>query len=216
MNAWFSTATAAGLTGASVRQVGYWADTGLLKPSAKAAAGKGSKRRYTFQDLVALLTIRTLRARGCPLQKVRTAIKYLKKHYPTTSDAEVLSRLTLMTDGRNVYMFTDEHDVMEVVSRQHVWSIALGQLILKVENQVKALPTEWVEKVRVGRRMYSLTIVRDGGTGTHTAQCRELPGAIEQGDTAEEAVANGKEAIRSALAFIARRRSAGARHVEAG
>ncbi len=211
-----STLVVAELTGATRRRLGYWAESDLLRPSGRDAAGKGSRRQYTFPDLVALLTICKLRERGCPLPKIRQAVKYLKAHYPDVSDAQGLARLTLLTDGRQVYILTDERKIMEVVTRQHVWSVALGQLILEAQNGVEALPTEWTEEVGVGRRTYRLLVVRDADTGTFTTQCRELPGAIEQGDTAEQAIANGKEAIRSALAFESKRRAAGRRHVRAG
>ena len=59
-------------------------------------------------------------------------------------------------------------------------------------------------------------IVRDADSGTHTSQCKELPGAIEQGDTAAEAIENGKEAIRSVLAFMKKRKKSGRRYVQAG
>ncbi len=120
MDRQFSTALVAELTGASVRQVGYWADTGLLRPSGQAAAGKGTKRRYVFRDIVGLLTICKLREGQCPLQKVRRAVKYLKKHYPAQSNSQMLSRLTLLTDGDHVYLLTDERKIMQVVSRQFV------------------------------------------------------------------------------------------------
>ena len=216
MRVQLSTSTVAGLAGATVRQVGYWAQTGLLKPSGKQAAGKGTRRRYTFQDLVALLAVCKLRERGCPLQKIRAAVKYLKHHYPRSSDAEMLARLTLLTDGKRVYMLTDEHKVMEVVTHQHVWGVPLGLLILEAANRVKSLPSEWTDAVRISGRVYHLRVRRDAETGTYTVQCRELPGAIEQGDTPEEAVANGKEAIRSVLTFTAKRRATGTRYVQVG
>jgi DNA-binding transcriptional MerR regulator len=215
MNGFFSTATAARVTGASVRQVSYWASTRLLRPSGADATGRGSQRRYTFRDLVALKTIRTLRDHKCPLQQIRKAVRYLKSHYPDNPRSDTLSRLTLLTDGKSVYMLTDEREIMEVVTKQHVWSVALGKLILETEHQVQAMPSEWIQKIRLAQRDYHLLIVRDAETGTYTAQCRELPGAIEQGDTAEEAVANGKEAVRSALAFMAKRRVGRKRNVEA-
>src|SRR4051794_4720348 len=87
----FSTSTVARLTGASVRMVDHWARTGLLKPSGQNASGKGSRRRYTFQDLVSLQTICKLREGNCPLQKIRRAVKFLKRHYPDASNSEALS-----------------------------------------------------------------------------------------------------------------------------
>ncbi len=216
MNYLFSTKTVAGLVDASVRQVDHWVRTGLLKPSAREASGKGSRRRFTFVDVVAMKVISKLRERGCSLPKIREAVRYLKKQYPEDSDSRMLAQLTLLTDGKKVYLLTDERQIMEVLTHQHVWSLAIGQIITEIRSQVEALSTEWTETVKVGGAAYHLIVVRDGETGTFTAQCKELPGAIEQGDTAEEANENGKEAIRSALAFMNKRRTMGARRVQAG
>jgi DNA-binding transcriptional MerR regulator len=215
MNQLLSTRTVAALTGASIRQIDYWARTSLLKPSGKDAAGKGSRRRYTFADIVAIMTIRQLRERGCPLQKVRVAIRYLRQHFPSDSGSRELARLTLLTDGRDVYMLSDRDRVMQVVTRQHVWSVALGLLIQNAEEQFRRLPSEMIQSVRIGGRDYHLNVIHDPDSGTYSVQCRELPGAISEGDTLPAAVSNGKAAIRAALAFIDRHKRAG-RHVKVG
>lgn len=44
-----STPTAMALTGATVRQLDYWAKTGLLVPTVEAK-GSGSQRRYSYAD----------------------------------------------------------------------------------------------------------------------------------------------------------------------
>ena len=43
---------------------------------------------------------------------------------------------------------------------------------------------------------YSLLLELDAETGTYTVTCPALPGLVTQGDTAEEAIAMGKDAIR--------------------
>ncbi len=212
-----STKQVAALAGASVRQVGYWADTGLVRPSGKSASGKGTRRLFTFIDLVAIKTIAGLRERRCPLQKVRKAIRYLKAHYSDVQDQRWLSRLTLLTDGQQVYMLTDAKQVMEVLSRQTVWSVPLGMFIRQSQEQVEKLPLEWTKSVRVTGRTFSLRITRDIENGGYVVQCRQLPGALEQGDTIEEAVNNGKQAIRSVLSFRNKQRLGGATgHVRTG
>ena len=213
MRSRFSTQDVSELTRSSVRQIDYWARTGLLKPSAQEAAGRGSKRRYTFKDVVAAQTIQQLRAGCCPLQKIRRAVKYLRSHYPDKTNAQTLSRLTLLTNGVNVYMLTDEHQVMDVLSKQLVWSVPLGNLILDTERRVSEIPTEWVDEVRVNRRVFHLEVRLDEESGEYSAQCRELPGAIEQGRTRIEAVSNGREAVQSVLTYLERIKGTGAARV---
>lgn len=76
-----------------------------------------------------------------------------------------------------------------------------------------APPREWAKSVRVGGRAYHLIVTSDTEEGGYVVQCRELPGALEQGDTSEEAIANGKSAIASVLSFQRQRRG---RLVQAG
>ena len=218
MEGQFSTLAVAELTGTSERQIDYWARTGLLRPSARDAAGRGSRRRYTFTDLVAAQTVAHLRQANCPLQKIRKAVRYLRNHYPDVSDARGLSRLTLMTDGHNVYMLADERQIMDIVTRQIVWSVPLGKLIQETQARVEAMPARWVQKVQVRGRTYHLEVQRDPEVEGFTVQCRELPGAIEQGRTAPEAVANGQAAIESVLEYMSKSRKigAGVGHVQAG
>jgi predicted RNase H-like HicB family nuclease len=203
-------------TGASLRQLGYWAKTGLLAPGGSRHAGR-SRRYYTFQDVVAAMTIVQLRKQECPLQKIRLAIQYLRQHFPDESNSAKLSRLTLMTDGKKVYILNNEREIFDVVSRQHVWSIALGMLVRNARQRMEALPLEWVQPVRVERKLFHLVVNRDPENAEFIVQCRELPGAMEQGKTAEEAIANGKDAIESVLKFMKRRHHhSEASHVKAG
>jgi len=48
------------LTGVSYRQLDYWARTGLVGSSIRQAKGHGSRRVYSFQDLVALRVVARL------------------------------------------------------------------------------------------------------------------------------------------------------------
>jgi DNA-binding transcriptional MerR regulator/predicted RNase H-like HicB family nuclease len=213
----FATRSVGRLTGATLRQLDYWAKTGLLKPSGRDGRGRGSRRMYTFLDVVALAAVRELRDKGCPLQKIRSAVRHIRKYDPTGTDSTNLARLTLLTDGTRVYVSSDEHQVMDVVSRQHVWGIALGVLIRDTRAKVEALPMDWVEEVKVAGQVYHLRVTRDEEAGGFVVQCTELPGALEQGDTPEEAVANGRLAVESVLSFLKRRGHAGrGGHVRVG
>ena len=190
------------ITGASRRQLTYWHETGLLKPSAKATG----HRRYTFPDIVAAKTIVALRLQGCALQKIRKAVLYLRRHYPKDASADVLSSLTLLTDGKTVYMWSDKSAIMEVVSKQTVlWVVNVGKLIQEAKHDVDVLPLTWTKSVTVRGRTYRLRVSRDVDEGGYAVQCVELPGAIEQGETVEETIANGKAAIASVLDFMAKR-----------
>jgi DNA-binding transcriptional MerR regulator len=202
----FSTAVAADVTEASVRKLDTWARSGLLPPSGRQATGKGSRRSYTFQDLVSIRTIVDLRARKCPLQQVRAAVKELGKLYPELSNSQTLARLTLLTDGKQVYILTDEMQAMEVLTRQTVWAVPLGRHIMETAARVGRLPPIWTEQATIGHRDYHVKISGDeNGTG-FSARCCELPGTLEHGATPEEATARLREAVEKVQAYITRER----------
>jgi len=193
------------ITGATQRQLTYWDTTGFLRPS-----GKGTgHRRYTFPDIVAVKTVIALRGQGCSLQKIRKAIKHLRKQYPHDAGPDVLASLTLLTDGKTVYMLTDAQEVMDAVSKQTVWWLVnVGKLILEARQAMQTLPLEWVEPVSVRGEPYRIRVSHDTDDDGFVVQCIELPGAIEQGETPDEAIENGKTAIDSVLAFLAKRTGA--------
>lgn len=214
----FSSTQAAGLVGVSPRQVNYWATTGLLKPSEESGSGHGRRRRYSFRDLVALMTVAKLRRMQCPLQTIRRVVEELRKRHRTESDTDVLARKLLLTDGKRVYVVEDQGEVMDVLSKQHVFSVPLGLVVRELRERLEALPMAWTEPVKVRGQAYRLRVRHDSEEGGFWVQCVELPGALEQGETAEEAVAAGRQAIESLLTVEERLglRRRGGRHAGAG
>ena len=56
----FSGREAAAIVGITYRQLDYWARTDLIRPSLADAKGSGSRRRYSYKDLVELKMIKAL------------------------------------------------------------------------------------------------------------------------------------------------------------
>lgn len=209
MAQYFSSTTAARLTGASVRQVGYWTRR-VLRPG--EAGGKGHRRRYTFRDLVALRTIEMLMRGGCSLQTIRKVIPRLMTRYQDNTPTQALARRALLADGKRVLEPTDEHQVMEVLTRQIVFSVPMANVIEEMSRRVEATPQRWTEKVLVGGKAFRIDVRRTGRGEPYVAQSRELPGAAARADDAAEAVAVVKQSIQSVLAMTGQRPArAGAR-----
>ena len=198
----FSTSAAAKITGVSVRMLDHWARSKLLPPSGREANGQGSRRSYTFQDLVSIRAIRDLREGKCPLQKIRAAVKELRSLNPALSNSQTLSRLTLLTDGKQVYILTDERQAMEVLTRQMVWSVPLGRRIMETAERVKKLPQVWTEEMTVKDKTFHIRINGDRNGKGFTAACRELPGVLQRGRTPSEAVRKSQKAIEEVLAYM--------------
>jgi DNA-binding transcriptional MerR regulator len=74
----FSGPQVCGLVGISYRQLDYWARTGLLQPSVAAAKGSGSRRVYSYSDVLELKVIKQLLDAGVSLQSARRAVECLR------------------------------------------------------------------------------------------------------------------------------------------
>ncbi len=79
----FSGTQTAKIVGITYRQLDYWARTDLLRPSLAEATGSGSRRRYSYRDLLELRVIKTLLDAGIRLESVREVFTYLRKHVTT-------------------------------------------------------------------------------------------------------------------------------------
>ncbi|MBW8482804.1 MerR family transcriptional regulator [Actinomadura parmotrematis] len=127
--------TAAGIT---YRQLDYWARTGLVTPSVRAAQGSGSQRLYGFRDILVLKVVKRLLDTGVSLQQIRTAVTHL--HDRGVQD---LAQITLMSDGVSVYECTSADEVVDLLQGgQGVFGIALGRVWQEVEGSLSELPAE--------------------------------------------------------------------------
>lgn len=128
--------TACSAAGITYRQLDYWARTGLVEPSVRAAHGSGSQRLYSFRDILVLKVVKRLLDTGISLQQIRTAVKHLRDR--GTDD---LAQVTLMSDGVSVYECTSADEVVDLLQGgQGVFGIALGRVWREVEGDLAMLP----------------------------------------------------------------------------
>lgn len=76
----FSGRRTAEIVGISYRQLDYWARTDLVRPSLADAKGSGTRRRYSYRDLLELKVIKSLLDAGIKLEQVRQLFAYLTEH----------------------------------------------------------------------------------------------------------------------------------------
>jgi DNA-binding transcriptional MerR regulator len=125
------------LVGITYRQLDYWARTGLVTPSVRAADGSGTQRLYSFTDVVELRIIKRLLDAGVSLRQIRDAIGYLRKE----SGGKPLSDITLMSDGNRIYACHSNEEVVDVLSNgQAVFGIAVGRVWADTEGDLAHLP----------------------------------------------------------------------------
>ena len=78
MDEGFSGKAAAEIVGITYRQLDYWARTDLVRPTLADAKGSGSRRKYSYRDLLELKLIKTMLDSGIKLESVRDAFEYLR------------------------------------------------------------------------------------------------------------------------------------------
>jgi DNA-binding transcriptional MerR regulator len=128
--------TACSAAGITYRQLDYWARTGLVEPSVRAAHGSGSQRLYSFRDILVLKVVKRLLDTGISLQQIRAAVQHLRDR--GTDD---LAQVTLMSDGVSVYECTSADEVVDLLQGgQGVFGIALGRVWREVEGDLAVLP----------------------------------------------------------------------------
>ena len=125
--AYYSGKRAAEIVGITYRQLDYWARTDLVRPSVADAKGSGTRRQYSYRDLLELKVIKTLLDAGIKLESVRDAFEYLRD-----SLGEDVASAQLVIDGTSAVLVTDGQELIDVINR--------GQGVLSI------LPLEGVQR----------------------------------------------------------------------
>jgi len=195
------------LVSVSKMQLEYWDKREIVKPS-KGARGKGTRREYSFKDLVALKTAKRLKDKGISLQKIRAALTWLRKHFPDLT--QPFAELQFVTDGATIFVLDqDREKILDTLKRgQIVFFIALGGLIEKLRGEVKEFSRPMERRVAVGGQTFTVVLTPDLEDGGFAVQCREVPGAISQAESEQEAVDNITEVLEEHLEYV--------KNVEAG
>lgn len=188
----FGASAVLALTGVSYRQLDHWARTGLVGSSIRQAAGRGSRRVYSFQDLVALRVVGQLRDAGVSVQTIRRAVKWLRSHA-----RQPLSTLALAARGNKVFALTDDPaKLIEATAEgQVVLAISVEKVARHLERGVSEISAPREVTVRVRGRGYKAVLTPDLEVGGYTVEVPELPGCLTEGDDLADAKRMAKDAI---------------------
>jgi DNA-binding transcriptional MerR regulator len=107
----YSGTQAAQIVGITYRQLDYWARTDLVRPSLADASGSGSRRRYSYRDLLELRMIKSLLDAGIRLETVRDVFNYVR-----ASVADDIVSANLVISGTAVVL-CDGDELVDVVRR---------------------------------------------------------------------------------------------------
>ena len=139
----FSGTQAAKVVGISYRQLDYWARTDLIRPSLSDAAGSGSRRRYSYKDLLELRVIKTLLDAGIKLESVREVFEFLREHV-----REDIASAHLVISGSSVVLARGE-DLIDVLNKGQGVLNVLSLAGVKDEVDAQLVPLADVPDVAI-------------------------------------------------------------------
>ncbi|PJM80182.1 MerR family transcriptional regulator [Bifidobacterium scaligerum] len=112
------------IAGITYRQLDYWARKQIVEPSINPSHGSGSRRLYSFKDVVILAVSKKLLDAGVNLQNVTAAIGFL-----TQRATAQLADVTIMCDGQTVHECTTSEQMLELLrSGKAVFAVSVGSL----------------------------------------------------------------------------------------
>lgn len=132
----YNSKTASRIVGVSLRQLQYWDEQEFIRPSVKLAEGRGTKRLYSFNDLVCLKVVKDLAQHGFSLQMIRRCLRPLKE--TTSGRARPAESLRYLTDGEKLFVLTnDRQEILDAMKRQFVLSLGIGSLVRELDIEAK-------------------------------------------------------------------------------
>ena len=127
-----------GLVGITYRQLDYWARTGLLQPSVASAKGSGSRRVYSYSDVLELKVIKQLLDAGVSLQSARRAVECLREDL----GADVASANLVLTGNSSVLARTNGEVVDLLAGGQGVFNIVpMAGVVEELDADIVRLDT---------------------------------------------------------------------------
>jgi DNA-binding transcriptional MerR regulator len=139
----FSGPTVCRLTGVTYRQLDYWARTGLVTPSITPATGSGSKRSYSYSDVLEVKVIKSLLSSGVSLNRARQAVECLR----TSLGADLAASSLVLSDAGSVLAHDDGELVDLLRGGQGVFNIVpLANVVAELRTTINESEREKSEK----------------------------------------------------------------------
>ena len=139
----FSGPTVCRLSGVTYRQLDYWARTGLVTPSITPASGSGSKRAYSYGDVLEVKVIKSLLNSGVSLARARQAVECLR----SSLGADLAASSLVLSDAGSVLAANDGELVDLLRGGQGVFNIVpLGTVVAELTSTLAATELSKSEK----------------------------------------------------------------------
>jgi DNA-binding transcriptional MerR regulator len=141
----FSGSLVCRLTGVTYRQLDYWARTDLVTPSITPASGSGSKRAYSYGDVLEVKVIKSLLDSGLSLTRARQAVTCLRD----ALSSDLASSSLVLTDAGSVLTRSDGELVDLLRGGQGVFNIVpLGGVVAELTTTLREVQVATSEEDR--------------------------------------------------------------------
>ena len=135
METGFSGTRTAEVVGITYRQLDYWARTDLVRPALSDAKGSGSRRQYSYRNLLELRIIKQLLDAGIKLETVRDVFANLRELV-----GDDITSANIVIDGSVAVLATDGELIDLVKKGQGVLNVlSLGRVAEEVDVSVSQL-----------------------------------------------------------------------------
>lgn len=124
------------IVGITYRQLDYWARTDLVRPSLEDAKGSGTRRKYSYRDLLELKVIKSLLDAGIKLESVREVFSYLQDNL-----GEDVASANLVIQGNQAVLVRDGGELIDLVQKgQGVLNVlALSNVVDDIDARIVEL-----------------------------------------------------------------------------
>jgi DNA-binding transcriptional MerR regulator len=148
------------LVGITYRQLDYWARTGLLQPSVASAKGSGSRRIYSYSDVLELKVIKQLLDAGVSLQSARRAVECLRQDL----ESDLASANLVLTGSSSVLARSNGEVVDLLAGGQGVFNIVpLAGVVDELEADIVRLDQAAQEAERTKSRPARVSVAKAAG-----------------------------------------------------
>jgi predicted RNase H-like HicB family nuclease len=178
----------------------YWESRGLFRPSVQPGRGKGTRKLFSFLDIVEARAVQTLREEaGLSLQKIRRCVAYLRKH-----ESEILrplATLTFVTDGLTLFRLAPDRKALVDLGRggQLLFAWPIGKAVEEIRERVAEMSMPTRERVTIGQFSFEVEFRPDAEDGGYVVECLDIPGCLSQGEDLDEARAMIRDAIETVM-----------------
>jgi len=153
INRYFTSKEVVEATGVKYRELDYWIRSGIIKASGRRAKGNGTRRLFTFTDMIEVRAVKRLTVSGLRPNALKQCLVHLRSHLPEL----ILSPFgahRFITDGKSLFKILNEETLEDISqSGQFCFAFGIGQEVGEVMQfaQARKRPVRYEKRDTTGK-----------------------------------------------------------------